>query len=84
MSLWLSKEEVVELTGYKNGTKQKLALGQMGIKFRSRASDGFPMVDRWQFEGEIIRPAAKQRRQEPNWDAIRPASQKPGGRKLGE
>ena len=61
MSLWLSKEEVVELTGYKHSTQQKLALAQMGIKFRSRAADGFPMVDRWQFEGEVIRPRRKRR-----------------------
>ena len=50
MSLWLSKEELIELTGYKRAGRQKLALGQMGLKFRIRPLDGFPLVDRWQFE----------------------------------
>ena len=70
MSLWLSKEELIELTGYKRAARQKLALGQMGLKFRSRPLDGFPLVDRWQFEGETVKPRAKMWRQEPNWDAI--------------
>ena len=70
MSLWLSKEELIELTGYKRAGRQKLALGQMGLKFRSRPLDGFPLVDRWQFEGEITRPRVKVWRQEPEWDAI--------------
>ena len=69
MSLWLSKEELIELTGYKRAGRQKLALGQMGLKFRSRPIDGFPLVDRWQFEGESIRPWVKMWRQESNWDA---------------
>jgi len=59
MSLWLSKEELVELTGYK-----------MGLKFRSRPLDGFPLVDRWQFEGEIVRPRGQMWRQESNWNAM--------------
>ena len=67
MSLWLTPEELIELTGYKTSRSQKLALGQMNVKLRSRALDGFPLVDRWQFEGEIIRP--KERRREPNWAA---------------
>ena len=70
MSLWLSKEELVELTGYKRAGRQKLALGQMGLKFRSRPLDGFPLVDRWQFEGETLTPRVKMWRQEPNWDGI--------------
>jgi hypothetical protein len=70
MSLWLSKEELTELTGYKTASRQKLALGQMGLKFRSRPLDGFPLVDRWQFQGEIIRPRGKIWHQEPDWDAI--------------
>ncbi len=67
MGLWLTPEEIVELTGYTRRTKQKLALGQMGVKFQSRPLDGFPMVPRWQFEGEVIRPQSK-RRPEPKWD----------------
>jgi hypothetical protein len=70
MSLWLSKEELTELTGYKTASRQKLALGQMGLKFRSRPLDGFPLVDRWQFEGEMVRPRSKMWRHEPDWDAI--------------
>ena len=69
MSLWLSKEELIELTGYKRAGRQKLALGQMGLKFRSRPIDGFPLVDRWQFEGESIRPRVKMWHPESNWDA---------------
>ena len=67
VSLWLTEDELIELTGYKTTRRQKLALGQMNIPFRSRALDGFPLVDRWRFEGEIIRPKGKRR--EPNWDA---------------
>jgi len=70
MSLWLSKEELTELTGYKRASRQKHALDRMGLKFRSRPLDGFPLVDRWQFEGEIIRPRGKPWRQESTWDAI--------------
>jgi len=70
MSLWLSKDELVELTGYKRTGRQKLALGQMGLRFRSRPLDGFPLVDRWQFEGEITRPQGKMWRRETNWDAM--------------
>lgn len=69
MSLWLSKEELIELTGYKRAGRQKLALGQMGLKFRSRPLDGFPLVDRWQFEGETVGPRGQTWRQ-PNWHAM--------------
>jgi Domain of unknown function (DUF4224) len=69
MSLWLSKEEVIELTGYKTVSRQKLALDRMGVTFRSRPLDGFPLVDRWQFEGEIVRPRRGLWRHELNWDA---------------
>lgn len=66
MSLWLTREELVELTGYKTPRKWRLVLAQMGLKFRTRP-DGFPLVDRWQFEGEIIRPVDS-RRTRPKWD----------------
>ena len=72
MGLWLSKEELVELSGYRGRTKQKLALGKMGLTFRSRPFDGLPLVDRSQFEGEVISPQNKRRRAEPSWDAIAP------------
>jgi len=70
MSLWLSKEELIELTGYKTASRQKLALDKLGVKFRSRPLDEFPLVERWQFEGEVIRPLAGFRRREPAWDQI--------------
>jgi hypothetical protein len=62
MGLWLTEEELVELTGYKTSRRQKLALAEMALIFRSRPADGFPLVDRWQFEGEIVRPEAPRRR----------------------
>lgn len=46
MSLWLSPQELVELTGYTYQKRQKLALAKMDIPFRSRASDGYPLVAR--------------------------------------
>jgi hypothetical protein len=82
MSLWLSKEELIELTGHKAIKRQKMALGQMNVPFRSRASDGYPLVDRWRFEGEIIRPEVKTKRPEMNWAALEEirgnAPKKPG------
>jgi hypothetical protein len=42
MSLWLTAEELAELTGYKTARRQKVALGQMKIPFFSGAEDGFP------------------------------------------
>lgn len=46
MSLWLTPEELKELTGYTRRSRQKLALAQMNIRFISRALDGFPLVNR--------------------------------------
>ncbi len=69
MSLWLTAQEVEELTGFKTPRRQKLALGNMGIKFRSRDSDGFPMVDRAQFSAHTVL-TPKQRRREPHLDFL--------------
>jgi hypothetical protein len=55
MSLWLTPDELAELTGYRKGKRQKLALGQMGIPFVSRALDGYPMVSRSIFEQDAIK-----------------------------
>lgn len=66
MSLWLSDDEVADLTGKRQRRKQCDELARLGVKFRVRG-DGFPLVERWQFEGQ---PVAKRRR-EPNWDAVR-------------
>jgi len=79
MSLWLSKEELIELTGYKTASRQKRALAEMGLQFRSRPLDGFPLVDRWQFEGEIMRRAGFP--PEPNWDGSPSATSRMLGRK---
>jgi hypothetical protein len=64
MSLWLSDDELTELTGYKQLDKRLSALVDLGIKFRRRPADGFPQVERHLFQG------AKQRKHEPNFAAI--------------
>jgi hypothetical protein len=66
MSLWLTHEELVELTGYKRRELQRRALAEMSIQFRSRPHDGFPLVERAQFE-TLTKGA---RRREPNFTAI--------------
>lgn len=65
MSLWLSDEELTELTGYKRNTVRYKALAEMSVKFIRRAADGYPLVERAQFEGQ----AKPRRRTEPNWEA---------------
>jgi hypothetical protein len=71
MSLWLSAAEVCDLTGYKHKNSQKSALGKMGIPFVSRALDGFPMVQRAQFQGQLT--ALPMRRKEPKLDWLKQA-----------
>ncbi|MGH8200719.1 MAG: DUF4224 domain-containing protein [Steroidobacteraceae bacterium] len=66
MSLWLTEDELVELTGYKRQERQRKALSDMGIPFRSRAADGYPLVLRDQFSPG----AGKQKRRELNWAAV--------------
>lgn len=53
MSLWLTHEELVTLTGKKHRKRQVEALAKMRppVKFRVRPHDSFPLVDRVQFEG---------------------------------
>jgi hypothetical protein len=53
MKLWLTEEELIELTDKKHRKKQieVLASIQPKIKFRVRPEDSFPLVDRWQFLG---------------------------------
>lgn len=68
MSLWLSPAEVVELTGFKQKSKQRLELARQALKFTVRA-DGFPLVDRSQFSsGEPL--TKNRRRREPDFTAI--------------
>jgi len=44
VSLWLTPEELIELTGYKTSRCQKRALGEMSVPFKSRPADGYPLV----------------------------------------
>ncbi len=68
MSLWLTPEELYERTGKRQKKRQRLELARQGVRFTTR-SDGFPLVDRAQFEsGEPLTKA--RRRREPNFTAI--------------
>lgn len=53
MSLWLTEQELRQLTGKKHRKQQIEALAQLRppVKFRVRPEDSFPLVDRWQFMG---------------------------------
>lgn len=44
MSLWLTADELIDLTGFRQRTHQKAALAQLGVAFRIRPADGFPLV----------------------------------------
>lgn len=50
MSLWLDPEELFTLTGYKRRKEVVESLKAMGVKFRSRPADGYPLVLRADFE----------------------------------
>lgn len=65
MSLWLDSKEVVELTGYRQRSKQYLELARQGREFTIRA-DGFPLVIRAQF----AYLTADKKRREPDFSAI--------------
>ena len=65
MSLWLTDDELTELTGYKQSDKRLRALVDMNVKFRRRPADGFILVERHLFEGRTVK------RREPNLAAIR-------------
>ena len=80
MSLWLTKEELIERTGYKRHSAQCRELARQGMQFTVR-HDGFPLVDRWQFE-QRSEPEALPKRaprlrfddsKDFNWDALRPS-----------
>jgi hypothetical protein len=53
--LFLDEDELYELTGYRQREKQKKALAAMGIKFRSRPADGYPLVVRQPFVEPQVR-----------------------------
>jgi hypothetical protein len=65
MSLWLTDDELIELTGYRQRDKQRRALAELRVQFRSRPADGFPLVARAQFTTDV-KPT---RRTEPNFGA---------------
>lgn len=64
---WLSPEDVAELTAKKRWAAQCRALAEMGVPFRPNAV-GRPLVER---EAVLTKPAAKRRKVEPNWGAVR-------------
>lgn len=51
MSLWLTENELYELTKKRQRKCQIEVLGKLRppVKFRIRPEDSFPLVDRWQF-----------------------------------
>ncbi len=65
MSLWLTDDEVTELTGKKQNPKRIEALARLTprVVFRVRA-DGFPLVDRAQFQTHAKAPKSRI-----NWEA---------------
>jgi hypothetical protein len=72
--LWVTPAELHELTGYKHAKRQKMALGQMNVPFRSRAADGYPLVDRALFESAPLSDSNRReprRRAEPRLDVLR-------------
>ena len=67
MSLWLTHEELVQLTGYVYRVRQRAALVRMKIPFRSRDVDGFPLVLRSQFDKGLTKP---KKTREPRLDLV--------------
>ena len=65
MSLWLTADDLVELTGYKQREPQKRALAQLGVAFKIRPADGFPLVLR----EHVVPKQGKPGRREPNFEA---------------
>lgn len=49
--MWLTASQLRDLTGFAQRAKQVAALAELKVKFRLRPSDGFPLVEAWQFEG---------------------------------
>lgn len=63
--MFLSRTELIELTGYKQPRKQALALAEMGKSFDIRP-DGRVIVAKSQFEGNAKKVNVKS----PNWEAL--------------
>lgn len=62
--IWLDKDELQFLTGYKRKRDQVKALAELGIPFRQRPADGFPLVQRAHVEPQRGRAG-----REPNFAA---------------
>lgn len=60
--LWLNDDELEFMTGYRQREKQYKALAELAVPFKQRPKDGFPLVERWRYEG--MKPA---RNKEPNY-----------------
>lgn len=73
MSMFLTGEELTDLTGKKRKRAQSIALRQMGIDHIVRP-DGVPIVVRSYFEtvldGKSKRSLESKQEIEPNWDAV--------------
>lgn len=65
MSLWLDDKELTTLTGYRQRGMRYKALAELGVPFRRRPTDGFPLVERAQFDA-----GKTTKRKEPNWSAL--------------
>ena len=50
MSLWLDETELITLTGFIQRRRQVKALVELGVAFRTRPADGFPLVQRSEFD----------------------------------
>lgn len=76
--IFLTSEELVELTGFRRSSSQKNALRMMGVNFLIRP-DGSLVVSRRNVEellGARQERVKSTRATEPNWDAMYPKSVK--------
>jgi hypothetical protein len=64
--LWLTPDEVAELTARKRWKAQCKALAEMGVKFTPNAV-GRPLVER----AAVVSQPKSRKKAGPNWDAIR-------------
>lgn len=65
--LWLSPDEVADLTGKKRWTAQCRTLAAMNVPFTPNGA-GRPLVERAAVVKNAAKPKAKR---EPNWDALK-------------
>ncbi len=64
--MWLSKQQLEDLTKRKTGKAQCRALDYLGIPYRV-GLDGKPVV----FERDLTAETDPEKRTEPNWDALK-------------